>query len=179
MPINVSIVAIQNYSNEADHFRICGTGDLMEINQNFEVNKKLKLIGEPYEIFKKTAFVKGMFNSNLEVARYIGARIQTQSGIRGQIKKALTKPEGCFRATFEDKIIKSDIVFLKTWNPITINKFYNPIFNYGQTKLLRTMAQLRKDYNLALPQNADSEYKDIHREERVFPNLAISKVIVS
>jgi ribosome biogenesis protein BMS1 len=87
----------------------------------------------------------------------------------------LNKPEGCFRATFEDKILKSDIVFLKTWNPITINKFYNPIFNYGQTKLLRTMSQLRKDYNLALPQNNDSEYKDIHREERVFPNLAISK----
>ena len=44
-------------------------------------------------------------------------------------------------------------------------------------KLLRTMSQLRKDYNLSLPQNADSEYKPIHREERVFPNLAISKVI--
>jgi hypothetical protein len=43
-------------------------------------------------------------------------------------------------------------------------------------KLLRTMAQLRKDYNLALPQNADSEYKDIKREERIFPNLVISKV---
>jgi hypothetical protein len=40
------------------------------------------------------------------------------------------------------------------------------------------MSQLRKDYNLALPQNADSEYKEIHREERVFPNLAISKVLV-
>jgi hypothetical protein len=45
-------------------------------------------------------------------------------------------------------------------------------------KYLRTMAQLRKDYNLQLPQNPDSEYKDIVREERVFPNLLISKVIV-
>lgn len=41
---------------------------------------------------------------------------------------------------------------------------------------LRTMGQLRRDYNLALPQNKDSEYKDIIREERVFPNLLISKV---
>lgn len=39
------------------------------------------------------------------------------------------------------------------------------------------MAQLRKDYNLALPQNKDSEYQQIVREERVFPNLVISKVI--
>jgi ribosome biogenesis protein BMS1 len=66
------------------------------------------------------------------VARYIGARIQTVSGIRGQIKKQINKPEGCFRATFEDKILKSDIVFLKTWNPIELNKFYNPIINYGK-----------------------------------------------
>lgn len=43
-------------------------------------------------------------------------------------------------------------------------------------KFLRTMAQLRKDYNIALPKNADSEYKEIVREERVFPSLMISKV---
>lgn len=68
LPINSAVVAIQNYSNESTvgHFRICGTGDLIEVNQNFEVTKKLKLIGEPMEIFKKTAFVKGMFNSNVK-----------------------------------------------------------------------------------------------------------------
>jgi len=65
MPINVAVVAIQNYSEKINHFRICGTGDLIEINQNFEINKKLKLIGEPFEIYKKTAFIKGMFNSNV------------------------------------------------------------------------------------------------------------------
>jgi ribosome biogenesis protein BMS1 len=67
LPINVAVVAIQNYSNQAEHFRICGTGDLIEVNQNFEVMKKLKLIGEPYEIYKKTAFVKGMFNSGVNI----------------------------------------------------------------------------------------------------------------
>jgi ribosome biogenesis protein BMS1 len=138
----------------------------------------LKLIGDPEEIYKKTANIKNMFNSNLEVARYIGAKIQTVSGIRGIIKKQLnTKPEGRFRATFEDKILKSDVVFLKTWAPVELNKFYNPIIEYGdkKQKMLRTMNQLRKDYGIKLEQNPDSEYKDIEREERVFPNLVISK----
>ena len=180
VPINVAVVALQNNMENTtdDNFRICGTGDVIEVNQSFEIVKKLKLIGDPEEIYKKTANIKNMFNSNLEVARYIGAKIQTVSGIRGIIKKQInTKPEGRFRATFEDKILKSDVVFLKTWAPVTLNKFYNPIIEYSdkKQKMLRTMSQLRKDYGIKLENNVDSEYKDIEREERVFPNLVISK----
>ena len=180
VPINVAVVVMQNDLGDTtdDNFRISGTGDVIEVNQSFDIVKKLKLIGDPEEVYKKTANIKNMFNSNLEVARYIGAKIQTVSGIRGIIKKQLnTKPEGRFRATFEDKILKSDVVFLKTWAPVELNRFYNPIIEYGdkKQKMLRTMSQLRKDYGIKLEQKPDSEYKDIEREERVFPNLVISK----
>lgn len=54
--------------------------------------------------------------------------IKTVSGIRGQIKKAIKEGhEGTFRATFEDKILMSDIVFCRTWYKIELEKFYNPI----------------------------------------------------
>lgn len=87
-----------------DTFRIIATGTVVDTNQSTQLTKKLKLIGEPLKIYKKTAFVKNMFNSTLEVAKFEGAKIRTVSGIRGQIKRACSKPEGVFRATFEDMI---------------------------------------------------------------------------
>lgn len=141
--------------------------------------KKLKLIGEPYKIMKNTAFIKGMFNSSLEASKFTGAQIRTVSGIRGSIKKAVKQgaPDGAFRATFEDKILKSDIVFCKTWYQVDIPRFCNPIIAYGRTRLIKTHAELRREKGISLPHNKDSEYlwHDEHvereRDERVFAPL--------
>lgn len=80
---------------------------------------------------KNTAFIKGMFNSSMEVANYIGGQVRTVSGIRGQIKKISKEGgEGTFRATFEDKILMSDIVFCRAWYKIILERYYNPILTY-------------------------------------------------
>lgn len=51
--------------------------------------KKIKFVGHPCKIFKKTAFIKDMFNSDLEIAKYEGAAVQTVSKIRGEVKKVI------------------------------------------------------------------------------------------
>lgn len=84
---NSGVVFTQTVRNDLKKFRIAGTGVVAEINKSYEIMKKIKLIGQPYKIMKNTAFIKGMFNSSMEVANYIGAQVRTVSGIRGQIKK--------------------------------------------------------------------------------------------
>ena len=129
-PPNTGVLAIKNFTGNIPGFRISGTGNVLELDASFDVVKKLKLVGTPSKIYKNTAFVSGMFNSVLEVSRFEGASIKTVSGIRGQIKKALKEGEGgSFRATFEDKILASDIVFCRTWMPVLPKKYYNPITN--------------------------------------------------
>ena len=167
---NTGFCCVQTLSNEVAGFRIAATGVVLSVDENTEIVKKLKLTGVPYKIFKNTAFIKDMFSSSLEIARFEGASVRTVSGIRGQIKRALSRPDGHFRATFEDKILMSDLVFLRAWYPIRPRRFYNPVTNLlrdsdGTTEKpdgwtgMRLTGEVRREQGLSAPDNQNSRYR--------------------
>lgn len=176
-PPNTGFLAIQRLNDNIAGFRIAATGVVLELNASFPVVKKLKLVGTPTKIFKNTAFLTGMFNSDLEVSRFEGASLKTVSGIRGQVKKALREGQpGSFRATFEDKILLSDIVICRTWMPVDIPKYFNPVTNHlDGWRGMKTKAQLQLETQIPIQVNPDSIYMPIERPERRFKKLKVPR----
>jgi ribosome biogenesis protein BMS1 len=188
---NTGFVCVQSLSNKTPGFRIAATGVVLNVDESTEIVKKLKLTGHPYKIFKNTAFVKDMFKSSLEIAKFEGASIRTVSGVRGQIKRALSKPEGNFRATFEDKILMSDIVFLRAWYPIKPRRFYNAVTNLlnpatpdqeGESTSwqgMRLTGLVRYENGIATPSEKNSAYRPVVRETRVFNPLRVPRKLAA
>lgn len=150
VPSGSGVVFLRDFNKKSKHYRIAGTGTVTECNDHFKIVKKLKLIGEPERIEVNTAFVKNMFNSDLEVSMFVGSKIQTVSGIRGQVKKSVGK-EGLFPAGFEDQIVMSDLVVLKAWVSIELPTFFNPAIDNLNWTEMRSV----KELNLAINDSPD------------------------
>ncbi|KPA85268.1 hypothetical protein ABB37_01613 [Leptomonas pyrrhocoris] len=168
-PPNTGFLAIPVRDPRVASFRIPCTGYTIGNDVSTSIVKKLKLTGTPAKIEKTTAFVKGMFSSDLEAAKFIGAKVKAVSGIRGIIKSVLKGKNGLVRATFEDKIFPSDIVFIRAWKSVEPPRYCSMQRNLVDPQWvgMRTMRQLRLDYNVPQPVNPDSEYREIKRRHRV------------
>ncbi|KAI1887223.1 hypothetical protein AGOR_G00203970 [Albula goreensis] len=181
-PQGTGFLAVQTVAGTQSSFRIAATGVVLDLDKSVTIVKKLKLIGYPHKIYKNTAFIKGMFNTVLEVAKFEGASIRTVSGVRGQIKKALRAPPGAYRATFEDRLLMSDIVFLRSWYPVSVPQLYNPVTSLlravGEKDSwmgMRTLGQIKQELGVRNKPSSDSLYKPVVRKPRRFNPLHIPR----
>ena len=167
VPPNTGFIAIPAQETKTPFFRCLATGYTMNVESSTIIVKKLKITGVPQKIQKTTCFVKGMFTSDIEAAKFVGAKVRSVSGLRGIIKKVCKGKSGLIRCTFEDKLLMSDIVFLRTWKPVSPPRYCAtvPTLLDKEWTGMRTMAQLRRDYKIPLPSNGDSEYREIKRRK--------------
>lgn len=131
---NTGVVCFNHTLLNHRDWRISATGTVMEMSTLPRVVTKLKLVGFPYLIRKRTALIQNMFNSQTEASAFEGSSIRTVSGIRGTIKKALRAGSkgwlpGSFLATLEEHPLLSDIVYTRAWVPVEIKRVYYPVIN--------------------------------------------------
>ncbi|CUI14705.1 Hypothetical protein, putative [Bodo saltans] len=179
-PTNTGFIALPCPEVRTSGFRCLATGYTVGNDSCTAVVKKLKLTGTPQKVQKTTAFIKSLFNSDIEAAKFIGAKLKTVSGIRGMIKSVIKGKNGIVRCTFEDKILPSDIVFIRSWKPVDPNRFCITVKNLVDPNWtgMKTMRQLRLEHNLPIASNPDSEYREIKRRREVNFDEA-AKVMIS
>uniref|UniRef100_UPI00358E0ED9 ribosome biogenesis protein BMS1 homolog n=1 Tax=Myxine glutinosa TaxID=7769 RepID=UPI00358E0ED9 len=125
-----------------------------------------------------------MFSSALEATRCEGVGVRTVSGIRGVIKRALRPPHppGSVRATFEDRVQLSDLVFVRAWASVPLPQHCIPVPSLllpeedrASWQGVRPTSVLRKEHGLKTPHNPDSMYKPIVRVPRFLPPIHVPR----
>uniref|UniRef100_A0A3B5BHD2 Ribosome biogenesis protein BMS1/TSR1 C-terminal domain-containing protein n=1 Tax=Stegastes partitus TaxID=144197 RepID=A0A3B5BHD2_9TELE len=159
-PQGTGFLAVQSVTGTKANFRIAATGVILDLDKSVTIVKKLKLIGYPYKIFKNTCFVK---HSSPWYSSYNNVLVAT-------------------KREFSQNLNLLNIVFLRSWYPVTVPQLYNPVTSLllpvGQKDSwsgMRTMGQLKRDLGIRNKPNTDSLYKPISRAQRHFNRLHIPK----
>lgn len=132
------------YSYDSE-YRILGSGQILDISGKCDIKKKLKLIGHPKTIIGQNVIVQSMFSSNREADRFLNAKLNTVSGLRGLIKSSIGK-DGCFRAVFEGTILMSETIFLKCFVPMNPYEYIEHTRENG--KYVRHLKDIKNDLDV-------------------------------
>ncbi|KAI3871857.1 hypothetical protein MKX03_014977 [Papaver bracteatum] len=168
-PPSTELVVVQSLADNKAAFRILAKASVLKFSHDTDIMKKRKRIGTPYKIFKKTALIKDLFRSDLEIANFKDAKIQTASGISGKINKPAEKGlihglDGIAKCTFKRKIHLRDTVFMHVYEQVEVPRFFNPIMRSPEPsdRIWHGMVdscELTRASNLYVPANLDSYYK--------------------
>ena len=131
----------RNLINQGTSFSFSFSGEIVMLGNSVKLYKKMKMKGILFKKFKKTAFVKNMFHSDIEAIKFKYASIKTSNGTKGVIKNINSgNSHGIFRASFEKTIQNQSSVILLTYSSVkldnnTLEIYYDSI-PHDQQELL-------------------------------------------
>ncbi|RZC61397.1 hypothetical protein C5167_023144 [Papaver somniferum] len=119
--------------------------------------------------FRILAKAPDMFTSDLEIANFKDAKIQTARGISGMVNKPAGKSlthglEGIAKCTFKRKIRKRDTIFMHVYEQVEVPRFFNPIMRGPEPpdRIWHSVVdtyELTRASDLCVPANLESYYK--------------------
>ncbi|KAI3906426.1 hypothetical protein MKW92_040531 [Papaver armeniacum] len=132
-PSGAGVVVLRSSADNKAAFQILATAVVLDYHA-VKIWKKIKRIGTPCLILKKTALIKGLFTSDDEVDLFRNLKIKTEDGIRGAVIEA-AKPdcgelnrqptEGIARCTFDRMIHMGSIIVMSAWSKIEVPSISN------------------------------------------------------
>lgn len=146
----------------SSNYHILGSGNIQDASGNYVVKKRIKLVGYPKTINGQNVIIQSMFSTQKEGEKFLNAKIETASGLRGLIKTVVGK-DGCVRAAFEGTLLMSDLIYLKCFIPIMPIKYYQNISK--DCKLVK------KQINKVDHSKDESEESEVEKYEDEFLNL--------
>ncbi|RZC85800.1 hypothetical protein C5167_026471 [Papaver somniferum] len=168
-PAGTELAVVQSLADNKAAFQNLAKASVQEFNHEIKMVKKRKRIATSYKIFKKTVLIKDMFTSDLEIANFKDAKIQTARGISGMVDKPAGKSlthglEGIAKCTFKRKIHKRDTIFMHVYEQVEVPRFFNPIMRGPEPpdRIWHGVVdpyELTRASDLCVPANLESYYK--------------------
>ncbi|KAI3854971.1 hypothetical protein MKX03_009129 [Papaver bracteatum] len=165
-PAGTELAVVQSLADNKAAFRILAKAPVLEFNHDIKILKKCKRIF--FFIFKKTALIKDMFTSDLEIANFKNAKIQTARGsVPSPAGKSLTHGlGGIAKCTFKRKVRKHDTVFMHVYEQVEVPRLFNPLMREVQNHPINRIwhgvvdtYELTRASDLCVPANLESYYK--------------------
>ncbi len=194
-PLNTAFLGVQTLAEDVAHFRIAMTGDVVELAPSFRILKKLKLIGEPLNVHKNTAFIKGMFNSKVLLSLIFldrsgqvcgGSHSDGQRNSRTDQEARQHRTRRNFPRHFRRQDptqrhrVLPHLVPNPAPHPLQPHQFLRQVrvahLSVDRQRLMRTTGELRRELDIEAPKKPDSEYKDVVREQKVFAPIIVPGV---
>ncbi len=110
-PASNTILVFKPSTTYANQYDLIATGNLLSIDTDRIMLKKIIIFGNPIRIRKRTAVVKHMFFDPLDVRWFKPAELVTLQGLRGHIKESVGT-HGLYKALFSGPIKQNDQVLL-------------------------------------------------------------------